>query len=78
MNRRGAGPSRTVPRTSLYWEREVRGVFVMLDGLPQYDLDFGRRWCLGMRAHYLRRLRELYADPPTNILRRGLRPIPRK
>ena len=78
MARRGAGPSRTVPRTSLYWLREVAGVFVLLDGLPSYDEDFGRRWCHGMRAHYLTRLRELYASPPTNVIRRDLRPIPRK
>ena len=78
MNNRGAGPTRTVPRTSLYWLREVSGVFTLLDGLPEYDDDFGGKWCRGMRAHYLSRLRDLYAATPTNIVRRDLRPIPRK
>ncbi len=56
--------------------REYRGIWKMIDDMPDMADDMGRMWCDSMIRYYRRRLRHMYQFRPGTIRLACLRKVP--
>lgn len=53
-----------IPLTIAKWDRELRGVWRLLNGVDRHLRDQGTPWVQSMRAYYVTRLADLIDNAP--------------